>query len=424
MQMPLRAEMPLHQKARVFLWSLYDFANSIVIIVFLFYFSQWLVIDSGKPDWWFNATMIVSSLAFIIVAPILARRIDLTGSKIIGLRVTTAISFSLYLATSLICIFSPSQVLLATIMMTGGLTIYLLSFLYYTPMIRDISSAENFGKVSGLGQCANYVGQVAGLLAIIPFANGTIHFFGEPGRAQTLLPATILFGLFSLPMLVWYREVSSKRIQQEEASSISFAGEYRNLASIIKKIASVPNLALLFIAYFLYSDALLTFGNNFPIFLEKVYGTPDAIKTYISAGILLMSAVGSYVFGKISDRFGRVKTLKAILLCWCFLFVSIALVPPFSIMVALCMFAGLFYGPVWGISRSMVAQFTPPEISASSFSFYIIAERFATFVGPIIWSVVLASTAVSGVKSYSYAILSMGVLVLAGFLLTRRITKN
>ncbi|MEK6889091.1 MAG: hypothetical protein AABW80_03200 [Nanoarchaeota archaeon] len=34
-------------KRNVFLWTLYDFANSIFSIVFFLYFAQWIVIEQG-----------------------------------------------------------------------------------------------------------------------------------------------------------------------------------------------------------------------------------------------------------------------------------------------------------------------------------------------------------------------------------------
>jgi len=34
----------------VTLWALYDFGNTIAIMVFVLYFSQWLVVDRHVPD--------------------------------------------------------------------------------------------------------------------------------------------------------------------------------------------------------------------------------------------------------------------------------------------------------------------------------------------------------------------------------------
>ena len=41
-------------KQHVFRWSLYDFGNYISSIVVVLYFSQWLIIDHGVADLWYN----------------------------------------------------------------------------------------------------------------------------------------------------------------------------------------------------------------------------------------------------------------------------------------------------------------------------------------------------------------------------------
>lgn len=404
-------------KKNIFLWALYDFANSILMIAFLFYFSQWLVVDSHKPDWWYNATLVVSSLLFIITAPIAGRRLDAMAKKLSGVRVTTIITFLLYLATALITLFAPSQALLATILFTLGLYFYLLSFVYYTPMVNDLATEANKGWVSGLGMGANYVGQVLGILAVLPFATGAVYLFGAEGRAQALFPAVVLFAVFALPMLLQYREVP--RAQNVQNTGVK--GEYRKIIQTIKQIFSVRNLSLLLVGYFFFSDALLTFSNNFPIFLEKVYTASDSIKTYLTAGILTLSAVGSVIIGKIADKKGHKKTLVAILICWAILFPLMAFAPSFNFIIIVFLVAGFLFGPVWGVSRAMVGNLAPKQIEASSFSFYIIAERFATFIGPLVWSIVINVTAARGTMSYNYAVLAMGILVVVGLMFVGKI---
>jgi len=407
-------------RKNIFLWALYDFANSIIMIVFLFYFSQWLVIDSGKPDWWYNATLIVSSLLSILTVPIAGQRLDVTGRKLSGVRLTSGIMTLFYLSTALIMIWAPSQILVATILFTLAMYFYLMSFIYYTPMINDLSTDTNRGWISGLGFGANYIGQVFGLLVTLPFATGAIKIFGAPSRVETLIPAIILFVISALPLLLTYKENTAKQI----FTKINISDEYAKVFQTIKTVFSIRNIALLLVAYFLFSDALITFGNNFPIFLEKVFGVTDKIKTYLSAGILIMSGIGSFIFGKIADKKGTNLTLSVVLVAWIIIFPMLALAPSFFIASIICLIAGLFYGPVWTISRAMISEFTPREIEARSFSFYTLAERFATFIGPITWSVILTATAKSGNTSYSYALMSMGVLVLLGFLILRKIESK
>jgi MFS transporter, UMF1 family len=401
----------------IFFWSLYDFANSLVMIIFLFYFSQWVVVDSGKPDWWFNATLIVSSLLFIVTAPVLGQIIDKTGPKLPGLRISTVAAVLLYGAVALITMLAPGQVLLAVIVETAALYAYLLSFVYYTPLIHQISTPANYGSVSGIGQAANAFGQVVGLLAAIPLGSGAIHLFGAAGRAQALLPAVVAFAVFSLPMLLWFKEA----VMPGNPVQVRIRDEYKTFFVTLKKILSVRNLAFLFGAYFLFSDALLTFSNNFPILLEKVYGLDDTMKGILTAAILLLSVVGAIGFGKLSDRIGHKRVLRWLLVVFIIFLPVVAFAPSFTILVAACLLLGLCFGPVWSISRAMVAEYSPLELSARSFSYYVVAERFATFIGPITWSGILAATAASGTTSYGFAMVGMSVLIVASLFFLRRV---
>ena len=399
-------------KKNITYWALYDFANSLVMIAFLFYFSQWLVVDQGQPAWWFNGALIVSSALFIITVPIVSRRIDITGRKVEGLRIWTILSFIGFILVSLVAMFSDSLDALATILYTLAMYAYLVCFLYFTPMLNDLSTRENRSYISGIGQGANSFGQVVGLIVTLPFAIGAITLFGDPGRAQALLPATILFGLFSLPIFFFYKENLSTSTASSENISVSpFA--------LFKKIFSYKPLAFLLLAYFLFSDAIITFANNFPLYLETVHGVSDTVKSVLTIGILGLAAIGAVIFGKIASKKGELKTLRNILIGWCIIFPTMAFIPNFNLLVPVFLLAGIFFGPIWAISRSLVGQLAPKEFVASSYSYYVVAERFATFIGPAIWSVTLVVMG-EGVRGYQTALLAMtGILILSLFVLNR-----
>jgi MFS-type transporter involved in bile tolerance (Atg22 family) len=88
------------KKSQVFLWTLYDFANSISVGVFSLYFSQWLVIDKKVPDLWFNMIFVGATLLLIFSAPIAGSVADKTNSKIKFLRYSTLLQFVFILAAS------------------------------------------------------------------------------------------------------------------------------------------------------------------------------------------------------------------------------------------------------------------------------------------------------------------------------------
>ncbi|KND48507.1 MAG: Major facilitator superfamily [Parcubacteria bacterium C7867-005] len=400
-------------KKPLFLWSLYDFANSIVLMAFLFYFSQWLVIDQGKPAWWYNAALIVSSTLFIITAPLVSKKIDATKVKIKGLRFWTLLTFAGYTGVSLLVMFSDSLEVFATILYTLSTYAYLVCFLYFTPMLNDLSSQENRSWRSGIGQSANSIGQVVGILITLPFVNG-VTLFGDPGRAQALFPATIIFGLLALPMLLFYRENANSVID------IPLAKGQSNPVSLFREVFSCKPLALLLLAYFLFSDAMLTFANNFPLYLETVHHATDTVKSLLTASILILAAIGAIIFGKIADKKGNLKTLKIILVVWCFIFMAMVLVTNFKTLIPIFLFAGILFGPVWGISRALVGELAPPHLVASSYSYYVVAERFATFVGPAVWSIALITMG-EGVRGYQTGLISLTLLLIISLFVLNRI---
>ncbi len=402
-------------KKNLWLWSLYDFANSIVLMAFLFYFSQWLVIDQGKPAWWYNAALIIASALFILTAPIVSKKIDATGAKIGGLRWWSITTLVGHLIVSLLVMLTDGQEVLVTILYTLSTYAYLVCFLYYTPMLNDLSVTTNRSWKSGLGQAANSIGQVVGVLITLPFVNG-LTLFGDPGRAQALLPATIIFGFLMIPMILFYKEEKRTVLVNEPQMAKS------NLVTLFKSVFANKPLAFLFLSYFFFSDALLTFANNFALYLETVHGTSDTMKSILTAGILLLAAIGAIIFGKIADKKGNLKTLKVILFIWCFIFLTMVVITNFKLLIPVFLFAGILFGPVWAISRALVGELAPAGLVASSYSYYVVAERFATFIGPAVWSIALITVG-EGVRGYQTGLFFLMLLMIVSLFVLGKVDK-
>jgi UMF1 family MFS transporter len=385
-------------------------------MAFLFYFSQWLVIDQGKPAWWYNISLVISSLLFIITAPIISKKIDATRAKISGLRWWTIISFLGFIMVSLLTVLTDGTELVATLLYTLSNYAYMVCFSYYSPMLNDLSHSENRSWISGIGQSANSIGQVAGVLIALPFVNG-VTLFGEPGRAQALFPATIIFGLLTLPMLLFYRENKDLPLNNNEIKSKS------TVTSLFKEVFSHKPLAFLLLAYFVFSDAMLTFANNFPLYLEIVYKVSDTVKSLLTASILILAAIGAIIFGKIADKKGNLKTLKRVLVVWCFIFFAMTFITNFKAAIPIFLLAGILFGPVWGISRALVGELAPSHLVASSYSYYVVAERFATFIGPAFWSISLVAMG-EGARGYQTGVFSLMILLVISIFLLNKIKPN
>src|SRR3989338_538210 len=96
----------MNTKQNVFLWVLYDFANSLVAIVFFLYFAQWIVVDRGLPDIYFNLTFTISAVLLLFTVPVTGFLLDKYFRRIMGLRYTTFATSLLYGICALSAVFN------------------------------------------------------------------------------------------------------------------------------------------------------------------------------------------------------------------------------------------------------------------------------------------------------------------------------
>jgi len=404
-------------KGNLFVWSLYDFANSIVSIAFFLYFSQWLVVDRGVADFWYNASFAAGSLLLLLTAPVLGALADKTGRQKIYLNWITTFSAIFLFATSVVTLFFSNNPFLALTLFLLGNYLYQFSFVFYNALLPFIAPFEKWGKASGIGISANFAGQVVGMTLILPFVGGSIYFFGETGRAQALMPATLTFFLLALPMLLYFK--GPKPIQYE--GQISLREEYSNQWKNFKELIRDNNIKFFLLAYFFFNDAVITVVNNFPLYLENVFEVSDNLKTILLSGALLTSIFGALISGFVADKIGLKKSLVGVIGIWIIFLPILGLNRNFQTFMILCVLMGFLYGGIWTISRTAMAAITPNNKMNFGFSFYTLAERTSTLVGPIAWGGIVSGLGYMGADSYRIAMVSMAVFVTIGLYLVRKV---
>lgn len=406
-------------RKNVALWTLYDFANSVMEVVFFLYFAQWLVVDRGMSDLGFNMIFVGSTLLLLLTTPFFGRLSDVTGVQKDYLNKTTWLVFLTSCIAALITLIWSEHYILAAVFFLLMNYFYQLSFTFYNAMLDRIAPPGKQAVVSGIGQAGNWIGQIAGLLLSIPFATGAIYFFGEPGRAQTFLPAIIIFILLALPMMLWYREKPPVSATSERPS---YKKELLGTWKSLKTFTQDRNMFMFLGGYFLFNDAILTVQNNFPIYLERIFHVSDSAKSLLLVGILSTSAIGALASGFITEKFGLKRSLLFTLGSWAVILPLIAAVDTFSVFVALCVILGVLFGAVWAITRAAMVALTPPDKMNYGMSYYTIAERFATFIGPLSWGILTTVLVSSGEVRYRIAMAVMGLFVLAGLFTIRKIS--
>ncbi len=406
----------METKKNIFLWTLYDFANSIVSVVFFLYFAQWIVIDRGVPDLYFNLTFTISTILLFCTVPITGALLDKYLRRITGLRYATFFSVIFYGLVALCTIVNKEMY--ALIFFTLASYFYQLSFTFYTPLLNDIAPRTKIGLISGIGIAANYVGQFVGLLIALPFSKGSLNFFGATPRSETLLPAVILFFILSLPMLIFFKEPKHK------PKKISWGIELKNMVKETKIIFSFSSVTFFLLAYFLFNDAILTASNNFSIFLEQVWHVPDTVKTYILLGILVTCALGGALSGIFADRYGHKRTLMILLSGWIIILPLIGLLNNFTLFVICTTILGFWYGANWTVSRSVMAYVAPEGKHNLAFAYFGLAERASSFLGPIVWGLITSGLLSIGSYRYRIAMITMTIFIIVGVLALSRVKDD
>lgn len=404
-------------KTNTFLWVQYDFANSLVQIVFFLYFAQWLVIDKGIADIYFNLAFTASAFLLLLTAPLVGSLLDSSLRRITGLRLS---SLAVVIFYGLCAFFAiEGQAAISLIFFGVGLYSYLLTFTFYTPLIRDIAEVSKRGFVSGLGIAGHYTGQFVGLLLALPFSLGIWSLFGAEIRAETLLPSVIAFALFALPMLIWFKETTKEGKESGKKESA-----YKKVLNETKQLIVVPGILFFLLAYFFFNDAILTAANNFPIYLEQVWSVSDTVKTYILLGIIVTSAMGGLVSGLIADRVGHKRTLLFVVFGWILILPMMALAENLVLFVVVTTVVGFWFGAHWAVSRSVMAYLAPSGGHNLSFAYFSLVERASSFVGPIFWGLLVGGLTFTGGGEYRVALAALSLFVLLGLFFLIKIPSD
>lgn len=391
-------------KGNLYKWALYDFANSFVFINFLLYFSQWLVIEGKLSDFWYNSIFAISSVLLFFSAPTLASFADKFGGRKSLLNMATIGTILGYGLAAGFAYLGSEYIYLIAIFFLVGQYSYQLSFVFYNSMIDDVADIKHRSMASGIGQFSNSLGQVLGLILALPLSDT---------RLQPLFPSIIVFIIFALPMMISFKD--SRPRERKISVSILVDGQRQYIRKMIiffSISAAVPFL----VSFFFFNDGFVTISNNYPIFIERVFGVSDDIKNYILLAILFMGGIGALVSGWVADRIGELKTLKITLLCWAILIPIIALAKGLVALTIVSVASGFFIGPIWTVSRSYLSKLLTRDELAYGFTFYTLSERFATLLGPMTWGALIA---ILGTQSGSYriALFSMTIFVVIGLVI-------
>ena len=394
-------------------WALFDFANTAFYVVVLTvgyptYFRRIVAGSSDQADFWWGLSFSISMAVVALLAPVLGAVADSgTGKK----RFLAFFTGMCVAATGLLYFIESSMIFQGMVLLIVANIGFEAGLVFYDAFLPEITTEQHYGRVSGYGFSMGYVGSLVTLGIAFPLYAGGFDAGNLVNIRISFVLAAALFAVFSLPLFI---------VLKEQRASLRFRAEmirtgFARVGSTIREISAYSNIGRFLVAYFLYIDAVNTIIIFSGIFALETLGM-DLSEIVVFFAMVQTSAIfGSAAFGRLADRFGQKRTLTLTLLLWMAIITTAFLVEDVTTFYLVGILAGVALGSSQSVSRSLMSHLTPPEKKTEFFGFYSFFGKAAAILGPVIFGYVASQT------NQRAAILSVGILLLAGLALLQRV---
>lgn len=383
-------------------WALWDTgAAGLSSIVVTFVFSVYLTSSVGgdlpggtSAANWLGRTLAISGLTVAALAPVIGVWVSAPQHRRVTLAALTGIVVALTASMSLIgdspAYLAPGLVLLALTAACGDL-----ASVPYNAMLRQLSTPQNSGRVSGFGSAAGSFGSV--LLLILLYAGFICGHGSTRGLLQlstagghnvriAMLVTAAWMAVFALPLLL----TAAKPVDYlgQPSPSVPVFGAYRSLwRDIVGEWRRDRNLVSYLLASAIFRDGVagvLTFGAVVGV---DVYGLSSGDVLIFGVAASVAATLGAIIGGLIDDWIGSKTVVLASLA---------AMVAAGTTLLALSgprafwtcgLLLGLFVGSVQASSRTLLLRLSAHGKEGMAFGIYQMTGRAASFLAPTMFSV-------------------------------------
>jgi MFS transporter, UMF1 family len=383
-------------RSRVVAWALWDCgATGVNAVVVTFVFSVYLTEQVGAslpgpttPASWLGRVLTVAGLGVAFLAPATGILVNAPRRRRKALALLTGLVVAMTSAMSLIRAdyhyLWPGLVLLALTAACSDL-----ATVPYNAMLRQMSTGETSGRISGLGSAAGYLGSVL-LLLIVYFGfiegdgdtRGLLGLAAADGgnvRAAMLLAAAWL-ALFGWPLLVSARPPA---YVDPGPAAVGFLGAYRALWEEVKgEWRRDRNVVYYLLASAVFRDGLTGVFAFGAVLGVSVYGVSQADVLVFGVCASIVAAIGAVLGGLLDDRVGSkpviVGSLTAMIVVGLALLALSGALAFWICGLLLC----LFVGPTLASARALMLRMSAEGKEGVAFGLYTTTGRAVSFLAP------------------------------------------
>lgn len=410
-----------NEKFRVFVWGLFDFANtsySIVVVTFLYavFFKQTVV--EGKPigDLYWSIGTSISMFITAIISPILGAIADHSAGK---KRFLLFFTLACIISTSLLYFVNRGDIFLGLLLFIIANVGFEAGLVFYDAFLPEITSPKNYGRVSGYGFAMGYMGSLTTLAIVYPFVKAQMI-------KETFPVSALVFLVFAIPIFIFIRDTRKKVEQKQSYFKIGLSRVFNT----ITHLKNYKNLSLFLLSFFFFIE-----GVNTVIFFAGNYASTTLNFTMEELIIFFLivqttAILGALLFGILADSFGQKKLLVISIVIWIFTIIlafvtsdshsaimmkasNLMNIEPYKLGRDSFYLVGLLAGSVMGAtqstSRSLMSKLTPFERKTEFFGFYSLFGKSSAILGPLVFGYV---SFISGEQRL--AILTIGIFFVVG----------
>jgi UMF1 family MFS transporter len=396
-------------------WASYDWANSayfttIVTAVFPAFYATYAAADlaPAQATARFGAITTASVALIAVSSPILGAIADFTGIK--KRLLATFMTIGATAAAAMVLIDRGDWMLASILFVIGNIGVSGTT-VFYDSLLPNVAKPEEMDRVSSAGYALGYLG--GGILLLLNLwwilQPQTFGFADSAAATKAaFVSVAIWWVVFSIPLLRHVPEPPALLDVGERADTNIFTAAFGRLGRTFREIRRYKHAFMFFIAMLLYQDGIQTI-----IRMASVYGAEIGIDQNAQiAAFVMVQFLGipfAFLFGALGARIGTKRAL----------FVAIAVYMATSIMgyfmqtvthfFILAAMVATVQGGAQALSRALFARLIPVRKSSEFFGFYAVAERFATVLGPLVFTL---SVTITG--SSRFAILFIIVFFAAG----------
>ncbi|WP_299263173.1 MFS transporter [Halorientalis sp.] len=416
----LRARLGLSGRAPLS-WALYDWANSgfatvVLAAVLPVYYVEvaGATLPGSTASIYWGYTLTASFAVIAVLSPVLGAVADRTAAKkrFLGAFVILGV-----VATSLLFFAERGDWLSASVAFALANVGFAGANMFYNSLLPHVT--ERMDALSTAGYALGYFG--GGLLLVINLIwilnPGLV---GLPNTAVAsriaMLSVALWWLLFSIPLFYNVDEPAVPGGAEPVGSPIVAArtglGRLRSTAGQVRQYRQV---LLFLLAFWLYNDGISTI-----ITLSAAYATDIGLgQSAVVGALVIVQFAGvpfAFGFGSLADRIGAKPAISLGLV----VYIGIAICGYFMTeawhFFALAVLVATVQGGTQALSRSLYGSMVPADRTSEFYSFYNVSSKFASIVGPLLFSVIGQVTG-----STRLGILSLLVLFGGGLILLARV---